>query len=125
MQCGCGQDMEYVVFHTTINTNGDRAYLEFYIINKDCTPISPELERQRGVRLKLCIKDRQGLLAEVIRTFQENGFNVMRDEISTIGNMTTNVFYVTDAIGNPPDPKIIKFTRQKNRLSILEVKELP
>ncbi|XP_027361501.1 ACT domain-containing protein ACR8-like [Abrus precatorius] len=133
-------DMEYVVFHATINTNGDRAYLEFYIRHKDGTPISSEPERQRviqclkaaverraseGVRLELCTEDRQGLLAEVMRTFRENGLNVTRAEISTVGNTATNVFYVTDAIGNPADPRIIESVRQKIGLSNLEVKELP
>lgn len=132
-------DMEYVVFHATINADGDRAYLEFYIRHKDGTPISSEPERQRviqclkaaverraseGVQLELCTEDRQGLLAEVMRTFRENGLNVTRAEISTIGNMATNVFYVTDAIGNLVDPKIIESVRQKIGLSNLEVKEL-
>ncbi|ESW30411.1 hypothetical protein PHAVU_002G151300 [Phaseolus vulgaris] len=133
-------DMEYDVFHATINTNDDRAYLEFYIRHKDGTPISSEPERQRviqclkaaverraseGVRLELCKEDRQGLLAEVMRTFRENGLNVTRAEISTVGNMATNIFYVTDAVGNPADSKIIESVRQKIGLSNLEVKELP
>ncbi|KAK7252655.1 hypothetical protein RIF29_36758 [Crotalaria pallida] len=133
-------DMEYIVFHATINTDNDQAYLEFYIRHKDGTPISSEPERQRviqclkaaverraseGVRLELCTEDRQGLLAEVMRTFRENGLNVTRAEVSTMGNKAANVFYVTDANGNPADPKIIASVRQKIGLSNLEVKELP
>ncbi|OAY56626.1 ACT domain-containing protein ACR8 [Manihot esculenta] len=133
-------DMEYVVFHATINTAGDRAYLEFYIKHTDGTPISSEPERQRviqclqaaverraseGVRLELCTPDRQGLLADVTRTFRENGLNVTRAEISTTSEMAANVFYVTDAIGNPADPKLIDSVRQKIGLSNLKVKELP
>ncbi|KAF2313172.1 hypothetical protein GH714_009594 [Hevea brasiliensis] len=133
-------DMEYVVFHATINTAGDRAYLEFYIKHTDGTPISSEPERQRviqclqaaverraseGVRLELCTPDRQGLLADVTRTFRENGLNVTRAEISTSSEMAVNVFYVTDAIGNPADPRIIDSVRQKIGLSNLKVKELP
>ncbi|WJX78520.1 hypothetical protein P8452_61731 [Trifolium repens] len=72
-------DMEYVVFHATIHTRIDQAYLEFYKRHKDGTPISSEPERQRliqclqaaverrsckGVRLELSTEDRQGLLAE-------------------------------------------------------------
>ncbi|XP_031267008.1 ACT domain-containing protein ACR8-like [Pistacia vera] len=133
-------DMEYVVFHATINTTGDRAYLEFYIKHIDGTPISSEPERQRviqclqaavrrraseGVRLELCMEDRQGLLADVTRTFRENGLNITRAEISTRSEMALNAFYVTDAIGNPADPKIIEAVRQKVGLSNLKVKELP
>ncbi|KAE9596792.1 hypothetical protein Lal_00007277 [Lupinus albus] len=132
--------MEYIVFHATVNTDSDKAYLEFYIRHKDGTPISSEPERQRviqclkaaverraseGVRLELCTEDSQGLLAGVMRTFRENGLNVTRAEVSTMGNKATNVFYVTDAIGNPADPKIIESVRQKIGLGNLEVKELP
>ncbi|KAJ6426711.1 hypothetical protein OIU84_022327 [Salix udensis] len=133
-------DMEYIVFHATINTAGDRAYLEFYIRHTDGSPISSEPERQRviqclkaaverraseGVRLELCTPDKQGLLADVTRTFRENGLNVTRAEISTARDMALNVFYVTDAIGNPADPKLIESVRQKIGVSNLKVKELP
>ncbi|GKU95436.1 hypothetical protein SLEP1_g8800 [Rubroshorea leprosula] len=133
-------DMQYVVSHATINTAGDRAYLDFYIRHMDGNPISSEPERQRviqclqaaverraseGVRLELCTADRQGLLADVTRTFRENGLNVTRAEISTANDMAINVFYVTDAIGNPADPKLIEAVRQRIGLSELKVKELP
>ncbi|OIW09824.1 hypothetical protein TanjilG_32262 [Lupinus angustifolius] len=132
--------MEYVVFHATINTTSDQAYLEFYIRHKDGTPISSEPERQRviqclqaaverraseGVRLELYTENKQGLLAEVMRTFRENGLNVTRAEISTIEDMAANIFYVTDAIGYPVDPKIIEYVRHKIGLNNLKVKELP
>ncbi|KAJ8767672.1 hypothetical protein K2173_018230 [Erythroxylum novogranatense] len=133
-------DMEYIVFHATINTAGDSAYLEFYIRHTDGTPISSEPERQRviqclqaavmrraseGVMLELCASDRPGLLADVTRTFRENSLNVTRAEISTKADVALNVFYVTDAIGNPADPKLIESIRQKIGLSNLKVKELP
>ncbi|XP_038876807.1 ACT domain-containing protein ACR8-like [Benincasa hispida] len=133
-------DMEYVVFHATINTAEERAYLEFYIRHSDGTPISSEAERQRviqclqaaiqrraseGVRLELCTTDRPGLLADVMRTFRENGLNVTRAEISTTRDMALNAFYVTDVVGNAADPKTIESVRQRIGLSNLKVKELP
>lgn len=133
-------DMDYVVFHATINTTGDGAYLEFYIRHTDGTPINSEPERQRvisclqaaikrraseGVRLELCTSDRQGLLAAVTRTFRENGLNVTRAEISTTMETALNFFYVTDARGNTPDPKVIEAVRQGVGLSNLRVKEVP
>lgn len=133
-------DMEYVVFHATINTAEERAYLEFYIRHSDGTPISSEPERQRviqclkaaiqrraseGVRLELCTADRPGLLADVMRTFRENGLNVTRAEISTTRDMALNAFYVTDVVGNAADPKTIESVRQRIGLSNLKVKELP
>ncbi|CAN1333089.1 ACT domain-containing protein ACR8 [Linum perenne] len=127
-------DMEYIVFHATVNTVGDKGYLEFYIRHQDGTPISSEAERQRvilclqaaverraseGVRLELCMSDRQGLLADVTRTFRENGLNVTRAEISTMKETVENVFHVTDARGNPADSKIIESVRDKVGVSSL------
>ncbi|KAL4325586.1 hypothetical protein GQ457_11G023300 [Hibiscus cannabinus] len=133
-------DMQYVVFHATINTAGNKAYLEFYIRHIDGSPISSEPERHRviqclqaaverraseGVWLELCTSDRQGLLADVTRTFRENGLNVTRAEISTTKDMALNGFYVTDAMGNVADPIIIEGVRQKIGLGDLKVKEMP
>lgn len=133
-------DMEYVVFHATIDTDFAQAYQEFYIRHRDGSPISSEAERQRviqclqaaierreseGVRLELCMPDRRGLLSDVTRTFRENGLSVTRAEVSTSGKMAENVFYVTDAAGNPVEPKIIEAVRQKIGLSNLRVKEPP
>lgn len=87
--------------------------------------MEPFFFNQQGVRLELCTSDRQGLLADVTRTFRENGLNLTRAEISTTTDMALNVFYVTDAIGNPADPKIIESVRQKIGSSDLKVKELP
>lgn len=79
----------------------------------------------QGLRLELCTADKQGLLAEVTRTFRENGLNVTRAEISTTRDMALNLFYVTDAIGNPADPKVIESVRLKVGLNCLKVIELP
>ncbi|CAI0379146.1 unnamed protein product [Linum tenue] len=133
-------DMGYIVFHATVNTIGDRGYMEFYIRHQDGTPISSEAERQRviqcleaaverraseGVRLELSTPDRQGLLADVTRTFRENGLNVTRAEVSTMKETAQNVFYVTDVMGKSADGKIIESVREKIGLSCLRVKELP
>ncbi|KAJ0530108.1 putative [Protein-PII] uridylyltransferase [Helianthus annuus] len=89
---------------------------EFYIRHIDGSPISSEAEKQRvimclkaaverrapeGVRLELFKPDKPGLLAQVTRTFRENTMNVTQAEISTTMGMALNIFYVTDAIGNP------------------------
>ncbi|XP_010277394.1 PREDICTED: ACT domain-containing protein ACR8-like isoform X2 [Nelumbo nucifera] len=131
-------DMEYVVFHGTLDTTGNQAYQEFYIRHNDGSPISSEAEKQRviqclqaaierrtseGVRLELRTVDRWGLLSDVTRTFRENGLNVTRAEISTTRNMAVNVFYVTDAAGQPVDPKIIEAVRERIGFSDLKVKE--
>ncbi|CAN4077218.1 unnamed protein product [Withania somnifera] len=133
-------DMQYVVFHATIDSAGDRAYLEFFIKHTDGTPISSDAEKQRvilclqaairrraseGVRLELCTGDKQGLLADVTRTFRENGLNVTRAEISTTGDSALNIFYITDVRGNTVDSMIIESVRGKIGWTDLKVKELP
>uniref|UniRef100_A0A7N0V828 ACT domain-containing protein ACR n=1 Tax=Kalanchoe fedtschenkoi TaxID=63787 RepID=A0A7N0V828_KALFE len=134
-------DMDYAVFHATMNASGDRAYMEFYIRHSDGTPINSQsemgharqclqaaIERRasEGVRLELCTDDRHGLLADVTRTFRENGLNLTRAEISTTAeNASLNIFYVTDALGTPADARIIELVRERIGLENLLVKELP
>ncbi|KAL9242870.1 hypothetical protein vseg_016828 [Gypsophila vaccaria] len=133
-------DMQYVVFHATVDAHGRHAYLEFYIKHSDGTPISSDAERQRviqclqaaiqrrasqGVRLELYALDRPCLLANVTRTFRENGLNITRAEISTTGDTALNIFYVTDAEGYTPGSKTIDGVRERIGSSHLKVKELP
>ena len=78
------------------------------------------------MRLELDTADRRGLLADVTRTFRENGLNVTRAEISTVDDTALNVFYVTDASGNTSvDPKMIESVRERIGMSRLKVKALP
>ncbi|KAG9134393.1 hypothetical protein Leryth_024447 [Lithospermum erythrorhizon] len=46
-------DMQYIVFHATINTSADIASMEFFIRHVDGTPISSEAEKQRVI---LCLQ---------------------------------------------------------------------
>lgn len=62
-------------------------------------------------------------LAEVRRTFRENGLNVTRTEISTSNDMATNILYVTDVDGNEAKPRLIESVRKKIRVESLRVKE--
>ncbi|EPS65790.1 hypothetical protein M569_08987, partial [Genlisea aurea] len=134
-------DMEYVVFHATVDASGDTAFLEFFIKHTDGTPISSEAENQRvivclraaierraprGIRLDLRTSDRKGLMAQVTRTFRENGLNVTMAEISTKAGRAEGTFYVTDADGNLPDPGIVQSVREKIGLSeLIQVSEPP
>ncbi|KAL1827222.1 hypothetical protein ACET3Z_005634 [Daucus carota] len=133
-------DMEYVVFHATVKTAFDRANMEFFIRHVDGNPISSEAEKQRvilclraaierraseGLQLELLADDKAGLLADVMRTFRENSLNVTRAEIATTLDTAQNVFYVTDAVGNPVDAKTIEAVRHEIGFDKLRVKELP
>ncbi|XP_075659942.1 ACT domain-containing protein ACR4-like [Castanea sativa] len=131
-------DMQYVVYHATIIAEGPEAYQEYFIRHMDGCPISSEAERQRvihcleaaikrrtseGIRLELCGEDRIGLLSDVTRIFRENGLSVTRAEVTTRGSQAVNVFYVTDASGNPVKSETIEAVRNEIGLTVLHVKD--
>ncbi|KAG9139586.1 hypothetical protein Leryth_016359 [Lithospermum erythrorhizon] len=131
-------DMQYVVFHGTINAEGQEAHQEYYIRHMDGCPISSEAERQRvihclqaaikrrnseGIRLELCGEDRVGLLSDVTRIFRENGLSVTRAEVTTRGNQAINAFYVTDVCGFNVKSETIEAVRKEIGQTILRVKD--
>lgn len=131
-------DMQYVVYHATVIAEGPEAYQEYYIRHMDGCPISSKAEQQRvihcleaaikrraseGIRLELCSDDRVGLLSDVTRIFRENGLSVTRAEVKTRGSQAVNIFYVTDASGNPVKSETIEAVRKEIGLTILHVKD--
>ncbi|KAE8725331.1 ACT domain-containing protein ACR8 [Hibiscus syriacus] len=88
-------DMQYVVFHATINTAGDKAYMEFNIRHTDGIPISSEPEKQRVIQCLLAAVERRA----------SNG--------------------VRSVLCIPADPKIIELVIRKIGLGYLKVKDLP
>ena len=77
------------------------------------------------MRLELCTPDRPGLLSEVTRTFRENGLLVAQAEVSTKGDLASNVFYVTDAAGKAADQSAIDAVRERVGADCLVVSEEP
>ncbi|RWR74488.1 ACT domain-containing protein [Cinnamomum micranthum f. kanehirae] len=133
-------DMQYVVFHGTVETRKMEAYQEYYIRHIDGLPVSSEAERERvtqcleaaierraseGLELELCTDDRVGLLSDITRVFRENGLSIKRAEISTKGGKAIDTFYVTDASGHPVEAKTIESIRQQIGQTILRVKQNP
>lgn len=133
-------DMEYVVFHGNVDTEGPEAYQEYCIRHVDGSPVNSDAERQRviqcleaaierrvseGLKLELCTTDRVGLLSDVTRIFRENSLTVTRAEVSTRSGKAMNTFYVRDASGYPVDPKIIDSIRKEIGQTILKVKGHP
>ncbi|KAK9108537.1 hypothetical protein Syun_024548 [Stephania yunnanensis] len=131
-------DMQYVVFHATVSTEGLEAHQEFYIRHLDGCPVSSEAERQRvidclgaairrrateGIRLELCSEDRVGLLSDVTRIFRENGLSVTQAEVTTRGTQAVNVFYVTQVSGDPVKSETIEAVRNEIGEAILHVKD--
>lgn len=133
-------DMQYVVFHGTINSDGPYAIQEYYIRHMDGCTLDTDGEKQRvmkcleaairrresqGLRLELCTTDRVGLLSEVTRIFRENGLSVTRAGVNTQGDKAINSFYVTDVSGGPVNMSAIEAIRNEIGSQILLVKELP
>lgn len=133
-------DMQYVVFHGNVDSEGPEAYQEYCIRHVDGSPVKSEAERERiiqcleaaierrvseGLKLELCTTDRVGLLSDVTRIFRENSLTVTRAEVSTRGGKAVNTFYVRDASGYFVDAKIIDSIRETIGQTILKVKGHP
>ncbi|XP_062211534.1 ACT domain-containing protein ACR4-like [Phragmites australis] len=133
-------DMQYVVFHGSVDTEGSKAYQEYYIRHIDGSPVNSEAERQRiiqcleaaierrvseGLKLELSTGDRVGLLSDVTRIFRENGLTVTRAEVTTRGDKAVNTFYVRDAAGSSVDLKTLEAIRQEIGQTVLQVKGHP
>ncbi|PKI54458.1 hypothetical protein CRG98_025141 [Punica granatum] len=121
-------DLQYVVFHASISSDGPDALQEYYIRHMDGCTLDSEGEKERvikcleaairrrvseGLSLELCAKDRVGLLSEVTRILRENGLSVSRAGVTTVGEQAVNVFYVRDASGNPVDMEMIEALRKE------------
>ncbi|KAJ1296712.1 hypothetical protein BS78_01G323300 [Paspalum vaginatum] len=134
-------DMQYVVFHGSVDTEGPQAYQEYYIRHIDGSPVNSEAERKRiiqcleaaierrvyeGLKLELSTGDRVGLLSDVTRIFRENGLTVTRAEVSTRGDKAINTFYVRDAAGRSSvELKTLEAIRQEIGQAVLQVKGHP
>nr|XP_048335023.1 ACT domain-containing protein ACR3 isoform X1 [Ziziphus jujuba var. spinosa] len=134
-------DMQYVVFHAAISSDGPYASQEYYIRHMDGCTLDTEGEKERvikcleaairrrvseGLRLELCAKDRVGLLSEVTRILRENGLAVSRAGVSTIGEQAINVFFVRDSSGNTVDAKTIEALRKEiGHTMMINVKKIP
>ncbi|XP_014522297.1 ACT domain-containing protein ACR3 isoform X2 [Vigna radiata var. radiata] len=134
-------DMQYVVFHATVSSDGPYASQEYFIRHMDGCTLDTEGEKERviqcieagirrrvseGVSLELCAKDRVGLLSEVTRILRENGLTVCRAGVSTRGEQALNVFYVRDASGNPVDMKTMEaLGKEIGKTMMVDVKKVP
>ncbi|CAM0945683.1 unnamed protein product [Alopecurus aequalis] len=133
-------DMQYVVFHAAVTSDGIFGIQEMYIRRKDGrTLLKDEAEKvikcleaaisrrvSEGFTLELCGRDRVGLLSDVTRVLREHGLTVTRADVATVGEQAMNVFYVRDASGQPVDMKTIEGLRgQVGQTVMLNVKKVP
>lgn len=133
-------DMQYVVFHASVSSDGTYGIQELYIRRKDGhTLLKDEAERvikcleaaisrrvSEGFTLELCGRDRVGLLSDVTRVLREHGLTVTRADVTTVGEQAMNVFYVRDPSGQPVDMKTIEGLRGEiGQTVMLNVKRVP
>ncbi|EFJ35337.1 hypothetical protein SELMODRAFT_405352 [Selaginella moellendorffii] len=135
-------DMDYMIFHATILSEGYFAYQEFYIRHTDGCTLETDDERQRlikrlvaaiqrrfpeGLRLELCTYDRVGLLSDVTKVFHRHGLCVTRAYISTTrAGTVANTFYVTDAAsGDAVDMRTVEAIREELGQAMLNVRSAP
>ncbi|KAL7117848.1 hypothetical protein ACP275_03G098500 [Erythranthe tilingii] len=134
-------DMQYVVFHASVSSEGPYASQEYYVRHIDGFTLDTEAEKEKvvkcleaairrriseGLSLELCAKDRVGLLSEVTRVLRENGLSVTRAGVTTVGEQAMNVFYVSDASGKSVDAKTIEELRKEiGHTMMLNVKKAP
>lgn len=134
-------DMQFVVFHATVSSDGPYASQEYYIRHIDGRTLDKGEEKQKvikcleaavrrriseGLTLELRAKDRIGLLSEATRVIRENGLSVTRAAVTTVGEQAMSVFYVSDPSGKPVDAKTIEeLRRQIGQSMMIKVKKSP
>ncbi|KAM0945491.1 putative [Protein-PII] uridylyltransferase [Dioscorea sansibarensis] len=134
-------NMNYVVFHGTVNTDGDKAHQEFYVRSSDGKIIGTEEEKERvvktlrsgierraekGLRLEICAEERQGLLADVTRVLRENGLSITMAEVMRMEEkVVRSVFYVDDVAGCAlVNDKVIEMVKERMGNGSLKVREV-
>ncbi|XP_074571540.1 ACT domain-containing protein ACR3-like isoform X2 [Curcuma longa] len=134
-------DMQFVVSHASVSSDGTHGLQELYIRHKDGKTLDSAEEKENVVKcleaailrrvsedfsLEICAKDRVGLLSDVTRVLREHGLSVSRADVTTVGEKAMNVFYVRDPSGLPVDMKTIEALRKEiGQTMMLNVKKLP
>lgn len=67
----------------------------------------------QGLRLKICTKNRTGLLSDVTRVLRENGLSITGAEIGTRGENAVGTFYLKDATGEDVSPETVEVVRRE------------
>ncbi|KZV24950.1 hypothetical protein F511_01920 [Dorcoceras hygrometricum] len=121
-------DLQYVVSHAAISSEGSIAIQEYYLRHKNGGILESEGEKRKvirylvaaterrashGLRLEICTKNRTGLLSDVTRIFRENGLSITRAEIGTRGEKAFGTFYVKDVSDDDVSPRTLEIVRQE------------
>ncbi|CAK9320482.1 unnamed protein product [Citrullus colocynthis] len=133
-------DLQYVVFHAAVSSNGTVADQEYFIRHKGGCILDSESERKRllqglvaaierrvshGLRLELCTLNRVGLLSDITRVFRENGFSISTIDVGTNGDRAVGSIFITDASGHDVDvdPQMLELVLKEIGGSIAVVQE--
>ncbi|KAG8062461.1 hypothetical protein GUJ93_ZPchr0003g17179 [Zizania palustris] len=108
-------DMQYVVFHATVGSQGPFAIQEYYIRHKDGRTVDSNAERQKvsrclvaaverrashGAKVEVRAADRSGLLSDFTRMLREHGLSLLRMELKRNKDEAIGTFYlITDSGG--------------------------
>ncbi|KAI4330232.1 hypothetical protein MLD38_028532 [Melastoma candidum] len=107
-------DMQYVVFHASIHSEGSTAKQEYFIRRKDGGTLNSDEEKEKlvqcllasierrvvhGLRLDVNADDRPNLLWDMTRTLCENGLTITRADLTTRGKKAIGSFYVEGTSG--------------------------
>ncbi|KAG7556456.1 ACT domain [Arabidopsis suecica] len=130
-------DMQYVIFHAALRSDGADAFQEYFIRHIDGRALNTEGEKERvikcleaaierrvceGVKLEVCAENRVGLLSDITRVLRENGLTVVRADVETQGQKSLNAFYVRDISGNKIDMEFVESVKKEMRPIHLEVR---
>lgn len=129
-------DMQYVVFHASVSSEGALANQEYFIRHRDGCTLDSETEQRKltqcllaaverrashGLRLEVSTQNRPGLLSDVTRVFRENGLSIMRADVGIRGERAIGSFYVTEASGNDVSLSTVELVRKEIGGSVLVV----
>ncbi|KAI4383454.1 hypothetical protein MLD38_009288 [Melastoma candidum] len=121
-------DMQYIVFHAAVSSEGSIAKQEYFIRHKDGWTMNSDMEKEtlaqcflaaierrvsHGLRLDVSAKDRPCLLSDVTRTLRENGLTIMRADLTTRGQRAVGSFYVAGMSGQEVDRNTVETVRKE------------
>ncbi|XP_062212292.1 ACT domain-containing protein ACR3-like [Phragmites australis] len=135
-------DMQYVVFHATVGSQGPLAIQEYYIRHKDGRTVDSNVERQKvsrclvaaverrtshGVRVEVRAADRSGLLSDFTRVLREHGLSLLRIELKN-KDEAIGIFYLVTDTGGEVRAEAVRAVQgrvQEMDISLDVVKEAP
>ncbi|GJM96485.1 hypothetical protein PR202_ga13324 [Eleusine coracana subsp. coracana] len=136
-------DMQYVVFHATVGSQGMLAIQEYYIRHKDGRTVDSHAERQKvsrslrsaverrathGVKVEVRANDRSGLLSDFTRVLREHGLSLLRVELKRHKDEAFGIFYLVTDTGREVRAEAVRAVQaavQEMDISLDVVNEAP